>query len=79
MEAVPYKEFTIRPGPMQLADSLEWTVNVYIERDTGNMTVQRNFSAANTFKTKEEAIAHCINFARQIIDGQAKGMSVSDM
>ena len=24
-------------------------------------------------------IAHCIDFARQIIDGQAKGMSVSDM
>ncbi len=79
MAAVPYKQFTIRPAPHQLADSLEWQINVYIVRHTGDKTVERNFSAANTFKTEDEAIAHCIDFARQIIDGHAKGMSVSDM
>ena len=39
----------------------------------------RNFSASNSYKTREEAIAHCFQFGKQIIDVQAGSYTVADL
>ena len=78
-DSAPYKGYLIRAAPYRLADSGEFTVNISISHDTGNAVNIRNFSASNTFKTKEEAIYHCIEFGRQIIDGKFDNCTVNDL
>ncbi len=73
MERVEYKGYVIEANPDELADGGRWTTNITIERHDGEGVMADPFSAANTFDTKEEATAHCINFGRQIIDGQVSG------
>lgn len=79
IDPVFYKGYRIQAAPYKLAESGEFTVNISIWHDTGIAVNIRNFSAANTFKTKEEAIQHCINFGRQIIDGKFGNCSVADL
>ena len=54
-------------------------MELYIEKDNGNEIKQRKFTAGNRFKTKNEAIQHCLNFGMQIIDGEAKDCTVIDL
>ena len=70
MSTVSYKGFSINASPHQHPDSMEWNINICIIRDKGFQVAERNFHAANTYKTKEEAILHCIEFGRRIIDGE---------
>ncbi len=70
MDSAPYKGYLIRAAPYRLADSGEFTINISILHDTGDAINIRNFSAPNTFKTEQEAIYHCIEFGRHIIDGE---------
>lgn len=79
MNGMPYKGYVIRPTPLQLADSGNWTVEVYISKDKGNEIKERKYSASNMFKTQKEADQHCINFAKQIIDGKSENFTVADL
>jgi len=79
MDVVAYKEFEIKASPQQLAESGEWSLNIYITHHKGGETLEKNFSATNTFKTRDEAISHCHNFGRQVIDGQVPGCPVADL
>lgn len=79
MNEVWYKGYKIMPATLQLVESSEWTINLSIGKDKGYEWAERQFSAANTYKTKEEAISHCINFGKQIIDGQSKNCTVDDL
>ena len=79
MDSAPYKGYLIQAAPYRLADSGEFTINISILHDTGNAVNIRNFSASNTFKTEEEAIYHCIEFGRQIIDGKFDDCTASDL
>lgn len=79
MDAVQYKGFEIRAAPYQLADSGAWQVNLHIFRHLEGETKSRNFSAANTYKTREEAVMHCFQLGKQIIDGQSASFSVTDL
>jgi hypothetical protein len=78
MNRISYKGYVIRPTPLLLADG-RWNHEVYVMLDRGNQVVQRKFFSASLFATQEEAIAHCINFARQIIDGTVPNCSVADL
>ena len=79
MDTITYKGFEIKPTPMQLRDSGKWTMDLAILRHRGNRVTERQFSAGNTFETKEEAILHCFNFGKQIIDGKSENCSVDDL
>lgn len=79
MSTFTYKGYIIEFAPYQLSGSMEWTVNIYVRRDTGDTISKKSFSVANSFKTKEEAIQHCIDFGKQIIDGEIKNCTVSDL
>jgi hypothetical protein len=70
-----HKEFFLEACPQQLVDDNRWTTRVIIERHTGPAVEVRPFDASNTWLTREEAIEHCWNLGRQIIDGQVPGCS----
>ncbi len=79
MSSVPYKGYVIDAAPYKLADSKGWSINIYIRHDTGDAINTNNFSAAKIFATQEEAIQHCIDLGRRIIDGEIENCSVSDL
>ena len=76
MEVIPYKGYVLKAAPYQLADTGEWTTRVVICRDAGDSTIEKPFSAGNTFETREKAIAHSLNFGQQIVDGEHEGMEL---
>lgn len=78
-EKIMYKGYIIEASPDELPDSNEWSVNIYIEKDKGFGSKCRNFSAKDTYKTKEETIKNCLIFGRQIIDGKYKNLTVADI
>lgn len=71
MDSIVYKSLVIEAKPYQLRDSTEWAINIIV-RDNNS---EKQFAAANTYPTKEEAIIHCFNFGRKVIDGQIPGCS----
>jgi hypothetical protein len=79
MDIQNYKDFEIRAIPNQLADSGQWEVNIQIVRHHGEETGSRNFSAGNSYPTRREAVQHCFQFGKQIIDGQSPTCSVADL
>ncbi len=68
MDRISYKGFEISPAPEKLADVGEWSLEVYISGEEGGRLRGGKFFASNTFPTKEQAIQHCQDFARRIID-----------
>jgi hypothetical protein len=50
---------------------------VQITRDRGGELREQLCSARNAFKTRDEAVASCIQFGRDIIDGKVQGCSVA--
>lgn len=79
MDRIQYKGFEIPASPYQLADSGKWQVNLYIFRHREGESRSRKFSAGNSYKTREEAMANCFQFGKQIIDGQSGDCSVVDL
>ena len=76
MDVFSYKGYEIHAAPYQLADSGEWTINIHIFHDRGDEIRTRPFSAGNSFKTRDEAVAHCFNFGKLIIDGKSENCTV---
>ena len=79
MEKIPYKGYMIHPTPLQLATSGEWTIDLCISKHRDGSVTEKKFDARNTFKTKKEAVQHCINFGMQIIDGKSEKCTVVDL
>jgi hypothetical protein len=88
-EPVEYKGYTIQPAPMKIAGvygppQLEdptgkWRIHLYISRGQAEDAEAREFQAANFYKSKGEAIRHCIEFGKQIIDGKVESAYVADL
>lgn len=79
MDVVLYKGFEIKASPHQLADSGAWSLNIYIANHAPGVTRERGFSTSDTFASREEAVRHCLDFGRQIIDGEVVGCTVADL
>ena len=73
MERVQYEGYEIEVRTGQLRDDGRWTLDINIWRDSGSETAVTPFSSSTTFGTRDEAVQHCINFGRQIIDGKVPG------
>jgi len=76
---IEYKGYEITPISNQFEDSGEWTVGVSITKHRGSDSSLKPFSASNTFLTKEEAVAHSIEFGKKIINGEQPGVSIHDL
>lgn len=79
VDSVNYKGYSIRAVPDQLVDSGRFTLNIYILHYSNGSLISRNFQAFNTFETEQEAICHCIEFGRRIIDGKIQNCTVADL
>ena len=79
MDDITYNGYEIRAMPYQLADTKEWTVNISILKHRSDQVASRQFSASNTFKSRDEAVKHCFSFGRQIIDGKSENCTVADL
>jgi len=74
-----YKGFIIVAYPLKLADTGYWTHDITIERHTGQGVSMRNFGTTKSFPTEDNAIVHCFELGRMIIDGEIKHCSVMDL
>ena len=79
MESIEYKGYEIRAVPYQLADSADWTLDILIVRNTGTEIKHRKFGGSNKYRTKDEALQHCFDFGKRIIDGKVKDCTVVDL
>jgi hypothetical protein len=79
MNEMNYKGYVIEAIPEQLVVTGRWRVKFCIWRRRGHASTQRQFGAGNTYPTEREAVAHCFNFGKQIIDGQMEGYSAADL
>ncbi len=74
-----YEGYKIHAVPHQLADTGGWSVKIHIFRDLRNEMRVGKFYASNSFKTWDEAVAHCFNFGRQVIDGKIENCTVEGL
>lgn len=79
MDIIQYKGYDIQAAPLQLADNRQWQINIQILRHSERETVSRNFSAGDSYATRDDAVKNCFQFGRQIIDGQSPNCSVTDL
>ncbi len=70
MKNVTYRGYRIVPAPVQLRVTEEWTLKVYLRSGVGSETLEEPLESAGTFRTREEAVQHCIQLAKQVIDGR---------
>lgn len=69
MKELSYKGYVIEAYPEYSVESNRWSTSVVIYECQGGRISDRQFVAPNTFQTEEEAMEHCFNFGKQIIDG----------
>jgi len=49
-------------------DTGTWTLNIEITHHYGSGVKCQQFSASNTYQTREEAVKHCFLFGKKMID-----------
>jgi hypothetical protein len=77
-EITRYKDFTIEANPPQL-DKKKWGTFFVISRDGPDKNRHRSFDDDRTFSRRLDAVHHCFQLGRQIIDGAVEGRTVSDL
>jgi len=68
MESMNYKDHTIKAQPEKLQDG-KWQLKIKIIEHRGHETITRLCSSSTSFHSQEEAIPHCFEFGRRVIDG----------
>jgi hypothetical protein len=75
-----YKNYLLRSKSVQLPESERWNLEVTVVGKKGSEggEKERTFSSDNTFPNKAVADMESIIFARKIIDGEIKGLSIDE-
>ena len=78
---IKYKGFELSSASLHLTDFDSWTPSVSIMKhhDARHETLECTYRASNTFKTKEEADKHSINYGKEIIDGKHQSVSIEGL
>jgi len=77
MDEITYKGFIVEAAP-ELHDG-QWSTNICIRINHLEGPSGRNFSTNNTNTAREDAVAHCFQFGRDVIDGRVEGLTVEDL
>ncbi len=77
MDGIVYKDFIIETAPELHAG--KWSTNVWIRVHRDKGPSGRGFKTRDTFPTREEAVAHCLQFGMDIIGGKVEGCTVEDL
>jgi len=72
-ESITYEEYTIEAEPSQEGNSGSWSVVLTLSRGSGKEKESWLVSAGDAYESREEALAHCFEFAREVIDREMKG------
>jgi hypothetical protein len=67
-EEIQYKGFIIEADP-ELLETGQWSTFVEIHRHSGSRVSSRVFRESPIYKTREEAVAGCLEFGKRVIDG----------
>lgn len=78
-DRIRYKEFEIEATTYQLKEPKGWSLSILVWKHSGSKSVSRAFIGSNIYVSKEEAIEHCFNFGKKIIDGDAENCSVDNL
>lgn len=78
-DIIEYNGYEIQSSPYQLAESKNWTINIYIIKHRGSLVASKNFSSANSFPTRGETVKYCFDLGMKIIDGKIKNFSVEEL
>jgi hypothetical protein len=75
-----YKNYLLRSKSVQLPESDRWNLEVTVVGKKGSEGEgkERTFSSDNTFSNKAVADMESVIFARKIIDGEIKGLSINE-
>jgi len=73
-----YKGYEIEACPYPVYKS-KWMINLKIWKHNGSDSINRSFSGSNTYDSKEEALKHCFNLGKKIIDGKVEKCTVEDL
>lgn len=77
--SVFYKNYVIKPATMLLKDVNKWSTHVYIVKHDDDGSNREPFYASYTFEAKEAAEKYCVIFAKEIIDGKHKHLSLEGL
>jgi len=72
IEAIEYNGYRIRPAPYRAKDQYQTAGS--IEKDTPEGVKEHKFIRADTYASRDDAIAFTISKAKQIIDQQGDRM-----
>jgi len=72
IEAIEYNGYRIRPAPYRAKDQYQTAGS--IEKDTPDGVKEHKFIRADTYASRDDAIAFTISKAKQIIDQQGDRM-----
>jgi hypothetical protein len=81
MSIVKYKGFELSPSPYQMKATGEWSVRVTITKhhNSRSETLEKRYTATNTYPERLDAERHSIEFGKRIIDGLQQGLSVDEL
>ena len=71
-ESMQYEEFTITARPRQTEGSGTWSALLTISRGSGEDFESWLVSAGDVYKSRQEAVESCFDFARDLIDREMK-------
>ncbi len=77
MDEITYEGFIVEAAP-ELHDG-KWSTNICIRINHPEGPSGRNFSTNDTNNAREDAVAHCLQFGRDIIDGKVEGCTVESL
>ncbi len=77
MDEITYKGFIVEAAP-ELHDC-KWSTNICIRINHPEGPSGRNFSTNNTHTAYEDAVAYCVQFGKDIIDGKVEGCTVESL
>ncbi len=73
-----YKDYEVHAASL-LLPSGEWSLEVHITAQRGDEIQTKPFTGSDTFFSEVEAIRHCLDFGKRIIDGEVEDCSVEDL
>jgi hypothetical protein len=77
-EITRYKDFVIEANPPQQGKKV-WGTFFVISRERPEGLNRRSFDDDATFSSRLDAVHHCFDYGRRVIDGKVEGLSVDDL
>lgn len=75
-----YKGYIIDAAPLRLQGTGMWTMNLGIERHTGDAVHRKPFQGQKEkCQDQTEAVRRCLAYGREIINGKISNCSVSHL